>query len=108
MTDRKSNRSSRPRQPAPSVVAREAASLNRRAARRATVPDMPLRLDLAIRTSKRKTEAKSPQQQRDMAQGVASAFGYEIVRTHDSMADESGKTMDRATLRAVMQRVRDG
>lgn len=67
-----------------------------------------LRLDLVIRTSKRKAEAKSPKQQRDMAMACAAMFGYTIVAVHDSKADESGKTMDRASLRSVMQRKRDG
>ena len=68
----------------------------------------PLRLDGAIRTSKRKAEARSPQQQRDMIEACAQANGYEILAVHDSGGDESGKTMDRATLRAVMERVHRG
>jgi DNA invertase Pin-like site-specific DNA recombinase len=69
---------------------------------------MTLRLDLVVRTSKRKKEARSPQQQRDMADACAKAHGYEIAKVHDSERDESGKTMDRATLHDAMARVRDG
>lgn len=67
-----------------------------------------LRLDLIIRTSKRKRDARSPQQQRDMAQSCADVNGYRIVFTHDSGTDESGKTMRRASIDAAMARVRDG
>lgn len=66
----------------------------------------PLTLDLVIRTSKRKKEAKSPQQQRDMADAVIGLHGYRLGMVHDSGADESGKTMDRPTIHAVMERVR--
>lgn len=68
----------------------------------------PLRLDLAIRTSKRKKEARSPEQQHDMAFACARVHGYDIVKVHDSGRDESGGTMDRATLNAVMERVQAG
>lgn len=68
----------------------------------------PLRLDLAIRTSKRKKEARSPKQQLDMAQASAMANRHEIVMVHDSGADESGKTMDRSTLNTIMDRVERG
>lgn len=68
----------------------------------------PLRLDLAVRTSKRKKEARSPQQQRDIAEACAKANEHEIVMVHDSGGDESGKTMDRATLRAIMERIHAG
>jgi DNA invertase Pin-like site-specific DNA recombinase len=67
-----------------------------------------LRLDLVIRTSKRKAEAKSPRQQRDMAESCAQAHGYEIVHVHDSGTDESGKTMNRSSLLAARDRVRSG
>lgn len=67
-----------------------------------------LRLDLVIRTSKRKKEAKSPQQQRDMASSCADAYGHRIVHVHDSGTDESGKTMNRASINAAMARVRNG
>lgn len=68
----------------------------------------PLRLDLIIRTSKRKKDARSPQQQRDMADSCAQTNGYEIVHVHDSGTDESGKTMDRRSIHAAMERVRAG
>lgn len=68
----------------------------------------PLRLDLPIRTSKRKREAKSPQQQRDMAYSCAAVNGHEIAMVHDSGRDESGKTMDRTSLNAIMRRVEAG
>jgi DNA invertase Pin-like site-specific DNA recombinase len=64
----------------------------------------PLRLDLVLRTSKRKKDARSPQQQIDMATACAEANGYEIVMVHDSGTDESGKTMNRASLRAAARR----
>jgi DNA invertase Pin-like site-specific DNA recombinase len=67
-----------------------------------------LRLDQPIRTSKRKKEARSPQQQRDMAAMCAKLNGYEIVKVHDSGRNESGKTMDRASLNAIMERIRAG
>jgi DNA invertase Pin-like site-specific DNA recombinase len=67
-----------------------------------------LRLDLIIRTSKRKQDARSPQQQRDMAEAVCRAHGYRIVKVHDSGTDESGSTMDRASIRAAMARVHAG
>src|SRR3954469_279631 len=68
----------------------------------------PLRLDLPIRTSKRKKEAKSPQQQRDMAYSCAAVNGHEIAMVHDSGRDESGKTMDRTSLNTIMRRVEAG
>lgn len=67
-----------------------------------------LRLDAGIRTSKRKTDARSPQQQRDMIDACVDANGYRLMQVHDSGQDESGKTMDRATLRDVMRRVKAG
>ena len=67
-----------------------------------------MKLDLIIRTSKRKKEAKSPKQQRDIAQAYANANGHEIVMTHDSGRSESGKTMDRASVHAAMERVHAG
>jgi len=73
-------------------------------------PDRPLRLDLIIRTSKRKKEARSPQQQRDMAAACAGAHrpAHEIAAEHDSGRSESGKTMDRESVNAAMARVRAG
>lgn len=67
-----------------------------------------LRLDQPIRTSKRKKEARSPQQQRDLAQTCADTNGYEIAMVHDSERNESGKTMNRASLNAIMDRIRAG
>jgi DNA invertase Pin-like site-specific DNA recombinase len=61
-----------------------------------------------IRTSKRKREARSPQQQRDMIEACSELKGYELVTTFDSGRDESGKTMDRASLNAAMAGVRSG
>lgn len=69
---------------------------------------MTLRLDLPIRTSDRKAEGRSPQQQRDMAQACADRNGYEIVAVHDSGRSESGRTMDRESLRRVIERVQRG
>jgi DNA invertase Pin-like site-specific DNA recombinase len=66
------------------------------------------RLDLVIRTSKRKKEARSPQQQRDMAYACAQTHHYKIAKVHDSGKSESGKTMDRASIRSAMERVRTG
>jgi|SRR5215831_4285689 len=68
----------------------------------------PLRLVLIIRTSKRKRDARSPQQQRDMADSVARAYGHEIVLVLDSGTDESGKTMNRAPINEAMQLVKRG
>jgi hypothetical protein len=67
-----------------------------------------LRLDLIIRTSKRKKEARSPQQQRDMAESSCRSHGNTIVHVHDSGTDESGKTMDRTSINAAMRRVQLG
>lgn len=67
-----------------------------------------LRLDGAVRTSKRKREARSPKQQRDMMRACADANGYKVQRIHDSGRSESGKTMDRETLHEVMRRVKAG
>ena len=67
-----------------------------------------LRFVLPIRTSKRKKEAKSPQQQRDLAASWEKAYGHEIVAVLDSGKDESGKTMDRATIHQAMEMVRSG
>jgi resolvase-like protein len=63
-----------------------------------------MRLDHVIRTSHRKRDALSPSQQRH----IAERSSHEIVTTHDSGRSESGKTMDRASLRAVRERVRAG
>jgi DNA invertase Pin-like site-specific DNA recombinase len=65
-------------------------------------------LDLVIRTSQRKQDAQSPAQQRQLAAQVCAAGGYRIALTHDSGRSESGKTMERAALRAVQARVRSG
>ena len=67
-----------------------------------------LRLDLIIRTSKRKKDARSPKQQEDYARGAALAGGHEIAFVHDSGKDESGKTMDRASIHSARDRVRAG
>lgn len=67
-----------------------------------------LRFVLPIRTSKRKKEAKSPDQQRDLAFAWKQAHGHEIVAVLDSGRDESGKTMDRETIRQAMAMVRAG
>jgi DNA invertase Pin-like site-specific DNA recombinase len=67
-----------------------------------------LRLDQLIRTSHRKAEARSPQQQRDIARACAQTHGYTIGVVHDSGRSESGKTMDRASVHAAMARVRAG
>ena len=65
-----------------------------------------MRLDLVIRTSHRKQDALSPRQQRELAANAAKRGGHTIVATHDSGRSESGKTMDRAALRDVRERVR--
>lgn len=67
-----------------------------------------MRLDLIIRTSKRKQDAKSPAQQRQLAESVAQIHGYEIVAVHDSGVDESGKTMARPSIEAARERIRSG
>lgn len=71
-------------------------------------PQRALRLDQLIRTSHRKAEARSPQQQRDIAAACAATNGYVIPTVHDSGRSESGKTMDRASVHAAMDRVRAG
>ena len=70
--------------------------------------DRPLALDLIIRTSKRKKDARSPQQQIDMAKAMADVGGHEIVFVHDSGRSESGKTMDRGSVHAANERVAAG
>lgn len=75
---------------------------------RTTNNGRPLRLVLIIRTSKRKKEARSPQQQRDMAEACAKANGYQIVAVLDSGTNESGKTMDRASIHEAMSMVERG
>jgi DNA invertase Pin-like site-specific DNA recombinase len=67
----------------------------------------PLRLDLVIRTSKRKQDAQSPAQQRQVA-AAAAGDRYEIVATHDSGKSESGKTMGRTSIVAARKRMRAG
>jgi DNA invertase Pin-like site-specific DNA recombinase len=67
-----------------------------------------MRLDLAIRTSQRKKEALSPTQQRQIAADFERRTGHEIVAVHDSGKSESGKTMNRASLNAIRERVRAG
>jgi DNA invertase Pin-like site-specific DNA recombinase len=67
-----------------------------------------LRLDLIIRTSQRKKDAQSPTQQTQQAQGACAQGGHEIVFTHDSGASESGKTMDRDSIRVFRERHRAG
>jgi DNA invertase Pin-like site-specific DNA recombinase len=65
-----------------------------------------MRLDHIIRTSHRKQDAMSPDQQRQIAREFARRGGHKIVCTHDSGGNESGRTMDRAALHAVRERVR--
>ena len=73
------------------------------------MPTQPIRLDLIIRTSKRKKEARSPQQQQDMATACIEVHdNYRLAAVHDSGTDESGKTMNRASINAAMERVRSG
>lgn len=67
-----------------------------------------LRLDLIIRTSQRKQDAQSPAQQRQQAEGICLAGGHQIVAVHDSGHSESGKTMDRQSVRAFQERRRAG
>jgi resolvase-like protein/recombinase len=67
-----------------------------------------MRLDHVIRTSHRKRDAISPNQQRRIAAEYQRRTGHEIVTTHDSGRSESGKTMDREALRQVRERVRSG
>lgn len=67
-----------------------------------------MRLDVIIRTSKRKADARSPQQQRDICERCSEANGYEIVAVHDSGADESGKTMARPSIERTLERIRSG
>jgi site-specific DNA recombinase len=67
-----------------------------------------LRLDVLIRTSQRKREAKSPQQQLDVCESCAAINGYEIAAVHDSGGSESGKTMARETVETALGRIRDG
>lgn len=61
----------------------------------------PLNLGLIVRTSQREAGARSPQQQRDMADATTQSWGHRIVRTYDSGKGESGKTMDRFTINAA-------
>jgi len=68
----------------------------------------PLRLVLIIRTSKRKRDARSPKQQRDIAKACAKSHGHRIVRVLDSGTDESGKTMNRAPINEAMKIVKRG
>lgn len=67
-----------------------------------------MNLDHVIRTSHRKRDALSPNQQREIAASFQRRTGHRVVMTHDSGRSESGKTMDRAALRAVRERVRTG
>ncbi|HTC73037.1 MAG TPA: recombinase family protein [Solirubrobacteraceae bacterium] len=67
-----------------------------------------MRLDHVIRTSQRKQDALSPAQQRRIAADFERRTGHEIVFVHDSGKSESGKTMDRAALRLLRERVRAG
>lgn len=71
-------------------------------------PTRSLNLVLPIRTSKRKLEAKSPQQQIDLATSWSQAYGHRIGRVLDSGRSESGKTMDRSTINEAMDLVRSG
>lgn len=63
-----------------------------------------MRLDLIIRTSRRKKDAQSPAQQRQVAEGICRAGDHEIVKTHDSGRSESGKTMERRSLAEYRKR----
>jgi DNA invertase Pin-like site-specific DNA recombinase len=67
-----------------------------------------LRLDVLIRTSQRKKEAKSPQQQLDLCESCAEINGYEITAVHDSGGSESGKTMARQTIENALARIQAG
>jgi DNA invertase Pin-like site-specific DNA recombinase len=67
-----------------------------------------LRLDILIRVSQRKDEAKSPQQQLDICRTTATVNGYTIAKIHDSGASESGQTMARASVDASLARMRSG
>jgi DNA invertase Pin-like site-specific DNA recombinase len=67
-----------------------------------------LPLDLLIRTSQRKEDAESPAQQRQQADRVCKQGAHRIVYVHDSGGSESGKTMERAALRLIRERVRQG
>jgi DNA invertase Pin-like site-specific DNA recombinase len=67
-----------------------------------------MRLDHVIRTSQRKQDALSPRQQRRIAADFERRTGHEVVFVHDSGRSESGKTMDRAALRLLRERVRAG
>jgi len=67
-----------------------------------------LRLDLVFRTSERKRDGQSITQQRQQAQGICASGGHKIVFEHDSGRSESGKTMDRESLRLAEERRRQG
>jgi DNA invertase Pin-like site-specific DNA recombinase len=67
-----------------------------------------LRLDVLVRTSQRDEGSASPKQQIDRCQRCADINGYVIAMVHDSGRSESGKTMDRASVRRAMERVRAG
>jgi DNA invertase Pin-like site-specific DNA recombinase len=67
-----------------------------------------LKLVLAIRTSQRKQDGESPHQQRQAAEAAAAAGGNEITAELDSGRSESGKTMERDTLRRVREGVEAG
>jgi DNA invertase Pin-like site-specific DNA recombinase len=70
----------------------------------------PLRLDLLVRVSRRKQEARSPDQQRQLAETSCKAHHppHQIVKVHDSGRSESGASMDRESLHAVRERIRSG
>lgn len=68
----------------------------------------PLRLDVLIRTSQRKTEGKSPAQQLEICKTSASINGHQLMAVHDSGGDESGKTMARPTIEAIRRRIAAG
>lgn len=67
-----------------------------------------MRLAQVVRTSQRKQDALSPQQQREIGESFERRTGHQIVRVHDSGRSESGKTMDRAALHSIREDVRSG
>lgn len=67
-----------------------------------------MRLDLIIRTSERKKDGQSPDQQRQQASAICAQGGHTIAMEHDSGRSESGKTMERVALQAAQRRIRAG
>jgi DNA invertase Pin-like site-specific DNA recombinase len=68
----------------------------------------PLRLDVLVRTSQRDEGAASPKQQIERCQRSADINGHTIAMVHDSGRSESGKTMNRDSVRSAMERIRAG